>query len=117
MADEKKCSICGKSFTPSIRRPDQSVCLSSQCQNKRQLNNMREWRAKKAASADSDSWKETCRRKSSEWRKKHHAYLKLYREENKDKRSEYMREYMRKYRLRNKRVDKAADNGKDTGVL
>jgi hypothetical protein len=117
MTDEKKCSICGKSFTPNIRRPDQSVCLAPQCQKKRQLNNMREWRAKKAASADSNLWKESCRRKTSEWRKKHQAYLKLYREENKEKRSEYMKEYMRKYRLRNKRADKTGDKDKERGVL
>lgn len=111
MHEEKKCSICNKIFTPSVRRPDQSVCLSPECQKKRQLNNMKEWRAGKAASKDSDSWRESCRRKSSEWRKKHHTYLKLYREEHKEERSEYMREYMRLYRKRDKPADKKGGSG------
>jgi len=98
MTEEKRCGICGKPFKPAIHRPDQSVCLSAECQHKRQLENMKKWRAKKADSPDSVSWKESCRLKSSEWRKKHQAYLKLYREENKEKRGEYMKEYMRKYR-------------------
>ena len=117
MSEEKKCVICGKLFTPGIRRPDQSVCLSSECQKKRQLNNMKQWRAKKAASQDSSSWKESCRQKSSEWRKKHHAYLKLYREEHREERGEYMKEYMRQYRKRNKTGNKRGDADKARGVL
>ena len=98
MTTEKKCSICGKLFTPGVRRPDQYVCLSAACQRQRQLNNVKAWRVKKSTSQDSESWKEACRRKSSEWRKRHRAYLKLYREEHKGERSEYMKEYMRQYR-------------------
>ena len=101
MTQEKKCAICAKAFVPGIRRPDQSVCLSAECQKKRQLENMKQWRAKKAASQDSDKWKETCRQKSLEWRKKHQLYLKLYREEHKEDSSKYMKDYMRKYRKRN----------------
>ncbi len=78
---------------------------------------MKQWRVKKAASQDSDSWKESCRLKSSEWRKKHQAYLKLYREEHKEKRGEYMKEYMRQYRKRNKAVNKRGDVDKTRSVL
>jgi len=116
MAQEKKCGICGKLFTPGIRRPDQYVCLSLACQKQRQLNNVKEWRAKKAASSDSGSWKESCRRKSSEWRKRHRAYLKVYREEHKEGRSEYMKDYMRQYRKRNK-VAKRDNKDEAKGVL
>ena len=98
MPEEKRCVICGKHFTPSIRHPEQSACPSPECQHKRQLADMKRWRAKKAASPDSGSWKESCRRSSSEWRKKHRTYLKLYRDEHKEKHNEYMREYMKKYR-------------------
>ena len=117
MSEDKKCVICGKLFTPDIRHPDQYVCLSPECQKKRQLKNMREWRAKKAVSQDSKSWKESCRRKSSEWRKKHRAYLKLYREEHKEKRSGYMKEYMKRYRKRNKGANKRGDADKAGTVL
>ncbi len=117
MPEEKKCVICGKLFTPDIHRPGQYVCLSPECQKKRQLNNVKEWRAKKAVSSDSNSWKESCRRKSSEWRRRHRAYLKLYREEHKEKRSEYMKEYMRQYRKRNKAADKRGDADKAGSIL
>jgi len=109
MPEGKKCSICGKLFTPGIHRPDQYVCLSPKCQKERQLKNMREWREKKASSQESDAWKESCRRKSAEWRKKHRSYLKLYREEHKKERSEYMKEYMDQYRRRNKAANKKGD--------
>ncbi|MFH1189063.1 MAG: hypothetical protein V1682_00025 [Candidatus Omnitrophota bacterium] len=109
MPEDKKCSICGKIFTPGMRCPGQSVCLSPECQRERQLNNMRRWRAKKASSPDSESWKEVCRCSSLEWRRKHHAYLKLYRDEHKKERSEYMKEYMKRYRKRGKSADKEGD--------
>lgn len=113
MPEEKKCSICGRLFTPSVRRPSQSVCSSPQCQHQRQLNNMKQWRAEKTASSGNDSWKETRRRKSSEWRKKHQAYLKLYRQEHKDKHNEYMKEYMKGYRRR--KIPAARGPNTDTG--
>ena len=112
MPEEKKCSICGKPFTPNVRHPKQSVCSSLECRHSRQLNNMKEWRAKKAVSSDSDSWKEACRRKSSEWRKKHQTYLKLYRQEHKEESGEYMKEYMKQYRKRNKLGPKRDDSVK-----
>lgn len=97
-AHSKKCGICGHSFTPGPRGAAQAVCSSPDCQHKRQLANMKAWRARKAVSPDNDKWKESCRKSSAEWRKKHQSYLKLYREENKEKHGQYMREYMRKYR-------------------
>jgi hypothetical protein len=117
MTDTKKCSICGKVFTPGICRPDQYVCLSPECQKNRQLNNVREWRAEKAASKDNKAWKEACRAKSSEWRKRHKTYLKLYREEHKEARNEYMKEYMKQYRKRHKITKKGSDADKPSGVL
>ena len=98
MPEAKKCSICGKHFTPGIRHPEQTACPSPECQHKRQLENMKKWREKKAASSDSGPWKASCRRSSAEWRKKHQTYLKLYREEHKEEHNEYMREYMKNYR-------------------
>lgn len=113
MPEEKRCSICGKLFTPSTYRPDQSVCSSSECQRKRQLNNMKQWRAEKAASSKDSSWKEACRRRSLEWHKKHQAYLKLYRQEHKEKHKEYMKEYMKRHRRQKKLA--AGEANIDTG--
>jgi uncharacterized Zn finger protein (UPF0148 family) len=99
MAEEKReCAICGNRFKPDVRHPGQLICPSAACRHKRQLESMKKWRAKKAASDSGASWKESNRRRSSEWRKKHQAYLKLYREEHSKERGEYMREYMRGYR-------------------
>lgn len=115
MMEEKKCVICGNRFEPSIGHPEQSICSSPECQQKWQSNNMKELRAKNAASSDGNSGKESRRRSSSEWRKEHQAYLKLYRDEHKEKRSQYMKEYMRQYRKRNKPADKI--DGKDETAL
>ena len=54
------------------------------------------------------SWKETCRNRSLEWRKKHKEYLKLYREAHKTRHRDYMREYMREYRKR-KKLEKSSE--------
>ncbi len=114
MPEEKKCIMCGKPFAPSNYRPEQTVCSSPDCQHKRQLSNMKEWRAKKAASPEGSAWKEASRLKSAEWREKHQTYLKLYREEHKEKRGKYMKEYMRDYRKRDKPGEKKTDPSKES---
>ena len=68
---------------------------------------MRTWRDRnpnyfKYKEAQDSSWKETCRQRSLDWRKKHQEYLKLYREEHRGRHREYMRDYMREYRKKNK---------------
>jgi hypothetical protein len=108
---EKKCSICGKAFLPNKYRPNQEICSSLECQYQRQLENMREWRKSnpnyfKYKESQDKSWKQTCRERSLEWRKKHREYLQLYREANKERHREYMRDYMRKYRAMKKQEQK-----------
>ncbi len=103
MAEEKKCIMCGNPFTPNKYRPNQDVCSSVECQYQRQLNNMAKWRGRnpnyfKYKEAQDASWKETCRERSLEWRKKHKEYLKLYREAHKKRHRDYMKDYMRDYR-------------------
>jgi len=78
---------------------------------------MRRWRAEKASSGESGAWKESCRRMSAEWRKKHQAYLRVYREEHKEDRAKYMKEYMRQYRKRNRAVNRTEDTDKPGSVL
>ena len=103
MAEEKKCIMCGSPFTPNKYRPNQDVCSGVECQYQRQLNNMAKWRGRnpnyfKYKEAQDASWKETCRERSLEWRKKHKEYLKLYREAHKKRHRDYMKDYMRDYR-------------------
>jgi len=107
MSEEKKCSKCGKIFTPNKYRPNQEICSSVECQYERQLNNMSKWRKRnpnyfKYKEANDASWKETCRQRSLNWRKKHNEYLKLYREAHRERHRDYMRDYMREYRKKKK---------------
>ncbi len=105
---ERKCEICGKPFIPNKYRPNQEVCSSLECQYQRQLHNMKSWRVKnpnyfKYKESQDKSWKQACRERSLEWRRKHKEYLQLYREANKERHREYMREYMRRYRQKRKK--------------
>lgn len=105
MSEEKKCVICAKPFLPNKYRPNQDACSSVECQYRRQLQNMSQWRRRnpnyfKYKEVNDDSWKETCKQRSLEWRKRHKEYLKLYREAHKPRHREYMKDYMREYRKR-----------------
>jgi len=107
MSQERKCKICGRPFLPNKYRHNQQICSSIECQYQRQLDNMKKWRGKnpnyfKYKEIGDKSWKETCRERSLEWRKKHQEYLKLYREAHKDRHKDYMRDYMRQYRKKKK---------------
>ncbi len=104
---EKNCKMCGKSFVANKYRPNQEVCSSLECQYKRQLENMKGWRKSnpnyfKYKESQDKSWKQTCRERSLEWRRKHKEYLQLYREANKERHRVYMRDYMRQYRQKKK---------------
>jgi hypothetical protein len=106
--EEKICSICGKSFIPNKYRPNQRICSSLECQYQRQLVNMKSWRNAnpnyfKYKESQDRSWKQACRERSLDWRRKHKEYLQLYREANKERHREYMREYMRQYRQKKKK--------------
>ncbi|MGB2631212.1 MAG: hypothetical protein WBD24_07650 [Candidatus Omnitrophota bacterium] len=114
---ERKCQICGKGFLANKYRPNQEICSSLECQYQRQLENMRQWRKNnpnyfKYKESQDKSWKQTCRERSLEWRKKHREYLQLYREANKQRHREYMRDYMRKYRAKKKKEQVSEKAGK-----
>ena len=107
MAEEKICKMCGNAFIPNKYRPNQEICSRVECQYKRQLDNMAGWRRHnpnyfKYKEMQDKSWKETCRSRSLEWRKKHKEYLKLYRDAHKERHRNYMKEYMREYRRKKK---------------
>lgn len=97
MTPQKKCAICGKLFTPSKYRPNQTACPAPECQRQRQIRNIKEWRVKHKETADPAA-KEARRQKYREWRGKHQEYLKLYRESRREEYRNYMREYMQRYR-------------------
>ncbi|MDD5449583.1 MAG: hypothetical protein PHO42_03185 [Candidatus Omnitrophica bacterium] len=93
----KKCAFCGKEFTPSKYRPNQTACPAPECQRQRQIQNIKEWRSKHKGDLDPDV-KEARKQKYREWRSKHQEYLKLYKESRRDEYRTYMRDYMKKYR-------------------
>jgi hypothetical protein len=116
MDTEKKCKACGRPFMPNKYRPNQEICSSIECQYQRQLNNMKRWRETnpnyfKYKEIGNKSWKETCKLRSLEWRKRHQEYLKLYREAHKERHREYMKGYMRQYRKRKKEAQKRKTEG------
>ncbi len=113
---ERKCSMCGKPFIPNKYRPNQEVCSSLECQYQRQLSNMKRWRESnpnyfKYKESQDKSWKQACRERSLDWRRKHTEYLQLYREANKERHREYMRDYMRKYRQKKRKQEKSEKQG------
>ena len=110
MPETKACKICGKEFISNKYRPNQEICSGVECQYQRQLDNMEKWRKQnpnyfKYKEAKDASWKETCRRRSLEWRQDHAEYLKLYRETHKKRHRDYMRDYMREYRRKRKQLE------------
>jgi len=115
------CEICHKYFLPNKYHPNQKICSSLECQYQRQLNNMKKWRNRnpkyfRYREARDGSWKATCRERSRKWREKHSDYLKLYRQENRDRHRSYMREYMRAYRKRKEAEKKANENKNANGL-
>lgn len=108
MTQGKICPICKKWFIPNKYRPNkQVICSNIECQYQRQLQNMEAWRRRNPEyfayrQAKDSSWKQTCRDRALDWRKRHTEYLHLYRQQHKDEHRAYMREYMREWRKRRK---------------
>jgi hypothetical protein len=96
------CKICKDSFTPDKYHPRQQVCLRRECQNARQLNNIRDWRLRNPdyfkCSGQPSVWQANRHRYSKLWRITHKEYQKEYENSHKEQRKTYMREYMRQRR-------------------
>jgi len=122
MPEGRICPICKKWFIPNKYRPNQKVCSNLECQYKRQLENMKEWRDKnpnyfKYREVKDTTWKESCRDRARKWRRTHIEYLKLYRQEHKQAHREYMRKYMREYRKKKKEEkENQAEPQNETGA-
>ncbi len=121
MADERFCRICGNPFLPNKYRPNQTICSSLECQYQRQLENMKKWRDRnpnyfKYKESQDSSWRETCRKRSLEWRKRHQEYLKLYRDEHRSRHRTYMKDYRREYRRRQRLADNGSDGALGTAL-
>jgi len=73
----KKCTICGRNFTPDKYHPHQEVCSAPECQHKRQIMNQKIWRKQ---NPEYFKYKE----KATPWERKRSEYLQKWRKEHKD---------------------------------
>lgn len=71
------CIYCRRKFLPSPYRPDQKVCSSTKCQQRRRT----EYHKKKLA--EDQEYREQCQDSQKKWRTKNPDYLKGYRSERK----------------------------------
>lgn len=101
--EPRACLYCHAGFTPNKYSPRQSVCSNPECQKKRQLESMRQWREKhpnyfKYDESKGVQWLETQRRRSREWRQRNPEKIRSYRQSHSEEYRRYMREYMQRYR-------------------
>ncbi|OGW80603.1 MAG: hypothetical protein A3C47_06355 [Omnitrophica bacterium RIFCSPHIGHO2_02_FULL_51_18] len=105
--DPRACRYCNSSFLPNKYAPRQTVCSNLECQKKRQLESMRQWREKNPSYFKYDEskgiqWLEIQRRRSREWRQRNPDKVRAYRQTHEDEYRRYMREYMQRYRQKQK---------------
>ena len=119
--DPQICRFCNLSFLPNKYAPRQTVCSSADCQKKRQLESMRQWRDKnpnyfKYDESKGIQWLETQRRRSQEWRQRNPDKVRAYRQAHEDEDRRYMREYMQRYRQKQKTQSPVSEEpGPQTG--
>jgi hypothetical protein len=96
------CKICQAEFKPNKYHPNQQVCPNPECQKKRQLENLKQWRRKNAdyfkCLGQEKAWQDKRHRYNTLWKSANKESLKEYEQLHKEQRREYMREYMRRYR-------------------
>lgn len=105
--ETRACAICGQTFTANKYSPRQRVCAKPECQKARQIQSMKEWRAKhpdyfKYDASKGEDWLRLQRERSRTWRRNNPDKIKHYRQSHLDEYRSYMREYMRKYRQKQK---------------
>lgn len=105
--EPQTCRFCNASFLPNKYAPRQTVCSNPDCQKKRQLESMRQWREKnpsyfKYDESKGPQWLDTQRRRSREWRQRNPEKVRAYRQTHEEEYRRYMREYMQRYRQKQK---------------
>lgn len=105
--ETRTCLYCQDPFSPNKYSPRQKICSKAECQKKRQLESMKQWREAnpnyfKYDESKGLAWLEMQRKRSKVWREKNPDKVKLYRKEHIDQYRQYMREYMRSYREKKK---------------
>ena len=81
----KICIYCQESFETNKYSPRQKVCSKPECQHKRQLESMREWRTKhpnyfKYDESKGEEWLRAQRERSKAWRQRNPEKIRSYRQ-------------------------------------
>lgn len=105
--DTRTCPFCQSPFVPNKYAVRQKVCSNPDCQRRRQLESMRQWRERnpnyfKYDESKGLEWLETQRQRSRVWRQKNPDKVRSYRKAHLEEYRNYMREYMRRYRQQKK---------------
>jgi hypothetical protein len=106
--EPRVCPYCRTPFSPNKYSPGQKICSNSDCQKKRQLESMRQWRERnpnyfKYDESKGLAWLEVQRKRSKIWREKNPDKVRAYRQSHSEEYRRYMRDYMRQYRLNKKK--------------
>lgn len=112
MTDFRACIYCGDMFAPNKYSPKQTTCSKPDCQKKRQIESMKQWRQShpnyfKFDETKSPEWIQKQRDRSKQWRQNNPEKVKAYRQGHLDEYRRYMRDYMRQYR-QSKRIEQGA---------
>ena len=72
----RRCRYCNQQFEPSRSHPEQAVCSSQACQQRRRAENR-----KQKLAADPE-YRQVCRESARKWRADHPGYWRQYRTEH-----------------------------------
>ena len=76
MSTSRRCPYCQCWFTPSVYRPQQSVCSQAQCQRQRR----RDYHRRKLVT--DEVYRKVAQDSQKKWRQAHPAYMRQYRTEH-----------------------------------
>lgn len=108
--ESKACIFCHETFTPNKYSPKQTTCSNPECQKRRQLESMKQWRQShpnyfKFDETKPAEWIQKQRERSKLWRQSNPDKVRAYRQVHLNDYRQYMREYMRQYRQNKKSGD------------
>jgi hypothetical protein len=101
------CIYCNEPFDRNKYSPRQKVCSKTECQHKRQISSMRDWRNKhpnyfKYDESKGEDWLKVQRERSKQWRMRNPDKIRAYRQTHLSEYRNYVRDYMKNYRANRK---------------
>ena len=122
MIESRICIYCHVSFTPNKYSPKQTTCSNPECQKRRQLESMKQWRQShpnyfKFDETKPVEWIQKQRERSKQWRQSNPDKVRAYRQIHLEDYRQYMRDYMRQYRQSKKNSQAAVSNPAPTNQV